>query len=35
MNTVMEIQRIDKEKGGLGLEGMSERKTAMSTDETL
>jgi len=29
----MEIQRMDKEKGGLGSGGMSERKTAMSTDE--
>ncbi|CAJ1936586.1 unnamed protein product [Sphenostylis stenocarpa] len=31
----MEIQRIEKEKGGLGLGGMGERKTAMSTDEAL
>lgn len=29
------IQRMDKEKGGLGFGGMDERKTAMSTDEAL
>jgi len=34
METVIEIQTIDTEKGGLGLGGIGERKTAMSTDET-